>query len=40
MNRLLVASFLFVGLFPSVSPALDITNITPRYGPFGMSART
>jgi hypothetical protein len=39
MNRLLVASALVVGLLPGICPALEITNIRPRYGPFG-AART
>lgn len=35
MNRLLVASVLFVGLLPGMSAAVEISNIKARYGPYG-----
>lgn len=35
MNRLLVLALLALGLAPSVSPALEIKNIRPCWGPFG-----
>jgi len=35
MNRLLVASVLVVGLLPGVCAALEISNVLPRYGPYG-----
>jgi hypothetical protein len=35
MNRLFAVSLLVIAVSPAVSPALEISNIRPRYGPYG-----